>query len=120
MAHVELEADRLSVQMNPLDEVLSLHGTLHIAYGNIRSVTTGPVPPAWFRGVRIGTNIPGVKVAGTFFTPDGMVFYDFHDPSRCLTLELAHQHYHRVVVQVDEDQDPAALAEQISARLRTG
>lgn len=117
MAHVELEADRVSVHMNPLDEILSLHGTLHIPYSHIRSVTTDPVPSAWFRGVRIGTNIPGVKIAGTFFTPDGMVFYDFHDPSRCLTFELAHQHYQRVIVQVDKDQDPTTLASQITARL---
>lgn len=70
-----------------------------------------------YRGVRIGTNAPGIKVAGTFFAGDGMVFYDFHDPRRCLTFELAHQHYRRVVVQVDTDQDPSALAKAIMARL---
>lgn len=117
MAHIELEADRVSVHMNPLDEVLSLHGTLHIPYSHIRSVASDPVPPTLYRGIRIGTNIPGVKVAGTFFAGDGMVFYDFHDPSRCLTFELAHQHYKRVVVQVDKDQDPAVCVRAITAHL---
>ncbi|MGH8126221.1 MAG: hypothetical protein ACREPK_10300 [Rhodanobacteraceae bacterium] len=117
MAHVELEANRLSVHMDPLDEILALHGTLHIPYANIRSVNADPVPPAWSRGFRFGTNVPGVKVAGTFITGDGMVFYDFHDPARCLTLELAHQHYKRVVVQVDKDQDPETLVAKINARL---
>lgn len=117
MAHVELEAQRVSVHMNPLDEILSLHGTLHIPYSHIQSVNTEPVPQAWSRGIRFGTKVPGVKVAGTFITGEGMVFYDFHDPMRCLTFELAHQHYKRVVVQVDADQDPKTLVAQISARL---
>ena len=117
MAHIELETDRVSVQLSPLDEILSLHGSLHIPYSHIRSVASEPVPPALYRGIRIGTNVPGVKVAGTFFAGDGMVFYDFHDPQRCLSFELAHQHYRRVVVQVDKDQDAAVLARAITARL---
>ena len=117
MAHIDLEADRIGVRMSPLDEILALHGTLHIPYRHIRAVAHEPVPEAWWRGIRIGTNVPGLKVAGTFFTGDGMIFYDFHDPDRCLTFELDHEHYRRVVVQVDKDQDPAALAKEIAARL---
>lgn len=117
MAHIELEAERVSVHLSPLDEILALHGSLHLPYSHIRSVNANPVPSAWCRGIRIGTNVPGVKVAGTFFTDEGMIFYDFHDPQRCLTFELAHQHYQRAVVQVDKDQDPATLAGEISARL---
>lgn len=117
MAHIELEDERVSVQLSPLDEVLALHGSLHMPYSHIRSVAADPVPAAWFHGIRFGTDIPGVKVAGTFFTGEGAVFYDFHDPLRCLTFELDHQHYRRVVVQVDKGQDPAELARGISARL---
>lgn len=117
MARIVLEADRVSVHLTPLDEVLALHGSLHILYRHITSVVHNPVPPGWFHGFRVGTNIPGVKIAGTFFNGDGVVFYDFHDPARCLTFELAHQLYKRVVVQVDKDQDPEMLARQISARI---
>lgn len=118
MAHIELEADRVSVHLNPLDEVLALHGSLHMKYRDLTSVVHEPVPGDWYRGFRIGTNIPGVKVAGTFFNGDGVVFFDFHDPARCLTFELAHGFYKRVVVQVDKDQDPDALAMAISARIQ--
>ena len=117
MAHIDLEADRIGVRMSPLDEILALHGTLHIPYRHIRAVAHEPVPEAWWRGIRIGTNVPGLEVAGTFFAGEGMIFYDFHDPDRCLTFELDHEHYRRVVVQVDKDQDPAALAKEIAARL---
>jgi hypothetical protein len=118
MAQVELETKRVSVHLNPLDEVLSLHASLHMPYSHIVSVAFDPVPTPWFQGFRIaGTNLPGVKLAGTFFNGDGVAFYDFHDPSRCLTFALEHQIYKRVVVQVDKDQDPGALADQITKRL---
>ncbi|MGA7966067.1 MAG: hypothetical protein WCB49_09300 [Gammaproteobacteria bacterium] len=67
MARIELEPDRVGVLLNPLDEVLALHDSLHISYSHIVAVRHGPVPEeALFRGIRIGTNIPGVKMAGPF------------------------------------------------------
>ncbi|MGH8128212.1 MAG: hypothetical protein ACRETC_07565 [Gammaproteobacteria bacterium] len=117
MARIELDDSRVNVVLNPLDEVLALHGSLHIPYSHIKSVSHAPVPPEWCRGIRIGTNVPGVKVAGTFFTSEGTIFYDFHDPGRCLTFELAHEKYKQVVVEVNRDQEPAALAAQIASHL---
>lgn len=117
MARIELEPTRIGVILNPLDEVLALHGSLHIPYSHIRSVRHEPVPEALFRGVRIGTNIPGIKVAGSFFTTEGVIFYDFHDPSRCLIFELDHETYKKAVVEVDRSQDPATLAAQIATRI---
>lgn len=120
MARVELGERDVTVRLSPLDEVLALHGSLQIPYTHIAAASADPVPPDWYRGVRIGTNIPGVKVAGTFITGDGAIFYDFHDGERCLSLDLAHEHYRRVVVEVDRDQDPAALASEIQSRARGG
>ena len=117
MARIELEPDRVAVVLNPLDEVLALHGSLHIPYSHIRTVRHEQVPEALFRGIKVGTNLPGVKVAGTFFTPEGVIFYDFHDPSRCLIFELDHETYRKAVVEVDRSQDPATLAAQILARI---
>ena len=117
MARIELESSRVNIVLNPLDEVLALHGALRIPYSHIKSVKHVPVPPEWFRGFRIGTNVPGIKVAGTFFTDEGTIFYDFHDPEHCLTFELAHEKYKRVVVEVNRDQEPTRLAVQIASHL---
>ena len=119
MARIDCDDERIEILLSPLDEVLSLHGSLHIPLTHVRSVRHETVPEEWFRGFRIGTNFPGVKVAGTFFTGDGMIFYDFHDPTRCLILDLAHEHYSRVIVEVDKDQDPGELAGRINALLRS-
>lgn len=117
MAHVEVAPDKLVITLSLADEILSLHGSFHLPYTHIASVSTDPVPEAWFRGVRIGTNLPGVKTAGTFITGDGTIFYDFHNRSRCLTLNLSHETYRQVVVEVDDGLDPEVLAESIRLRL---
>lgn len=66
MAHVDVAPDKLAITLSLGDEILSLHGSFHLPYTHIDSVSTGPIPEAWFRGIRIGANIPGVKTAGTF------------------------------------------------------
>ena len=116
MARIELSERDVTVHLSPLDEVLALHGSLRIPFTHIAAASADPVPPDWYRGFRIGTNIPGVKVAGTFITDEGSIFYDFHDGERCLTLDLSHERYRRVIVEVDRDQDPAALASEIRSR----
>ena len=118
MAHLQLGQDRLEISLSLGDELLSLHGTFHLPYTHITSVSTEPVQAAWFRGFKIGTNIPGVKTAGTFITGDGTIFYDFHSPDRCITLNLNHETYRQVVVEVDAGQDPGALAAAIRERLQ--
>jgi hypothetical protein len=116
MARVRAEDDGVRIELGLADEILSLHGSFHIPYSHIAAVSTDPVPPAWFRGFRIGTNLPGIKVAGTFLTDEGVLFYDFRRPDRCLTLDLRHETYRRVVVEVDADQDRDAVAQEIRSR----
>ena len=120
MARIELGDRDVTLHLSPWDEVLALHGSMRVPYSHILSASADPVDAVAFRGIKIGTNIPGVKVAGTFLTADGAIFYDFHDGQRCLTLQLDHERYRRVVVEVDSDQDPATLAAEIEARLAGG
>jgi hypothetical protein len=40
------------------------------------------------------------------------VFYDVHDPARTVVLELDHEHYRKLVVEVE---DPAAVIAQFRA-----
>jgi hypothetical protein len=117
LAHVDLTQDSVVFHLSLADELLSVHGSLRVPYAHIVSASSDPVPTEWWRGFRVGTNIPGIKVAGTFFGPDGAVFCDFHHNDRCLTLELSHDEYRRVIVEVDPDQSALELAKALSARL---
>ena len=117
VARFQLTDTAVEIDLSLADELLSLHGKFTVPYVHIRSVSTEPVPEALFRGVRVGTNLPGVKVAGTFIAPDGVTYYDFHDPDRCVTLDLDHDRYLRLVVEVDRDEDAPGVARAIEARL---
>lgn len=110
-----VDGDEIVVRLNLLDEILSVHGSLHIPLDHVRSVSADPVPSHFWRGMRVGTNVPGVIVAGTFMSREGTVFYDVRHLDRCITLELEHDHYDRVVVEVDGD--PAEVAAKIRSAM---
>jgi hypothetical protein len=116
MAHVVIEQDHLTIGITGLDRVLAFRSELRIPLAHIRGVEVRP-PEAlsWFHGLRMpGINLPGVVTAGTFYTGDGRVFYDMHDPHQTIALELDHESYRRVIVQVD---DPEAVAAAIQSAL---
>ena len=70
------------------------------------------------KGIRLpGTHLPGVIAAGSFYTFGGeWVFWDVHDPQKALTINLAHEHYIKLVVEVD---DPVATVAAIEEAVRT-
>ena len=39
--------------------------------------------------------------AGTFYQQGGVVFYDVHDPDGTIVLELEHERYNRLIVEVE-------------------
>jgi hypothetical protein len=108
MAHLTLDDTHVHLRMTGLDRVLALKGELSIPLAHITAVN--PRPPeahSWFHGLKFGTNLPGVVTAGTFFIGDGFVFYDMHDPDKTIQLDLDHETYRRVIVQVEESPEEA-------------
>jgi hypothetical protein len=62
-----------------------------------------------------GTSLPGVLTAGTFYQAgEGWMSYDVHDPERTVVLELEHETYRRLVVEVE---DPAAVVATLEAAI---
>jgi hypothetical protein len=47
--------------------------------------------------------------AGTFIQRDGAVFFDVHDPERTIVLELDHETYKRLVLEVASPEAAVAL-----------
>ena len=63
-------------------------------------------------GLRMpGTMVPGLITAGTFLVTDGTIFCDIVHPSKAIVVELEHEHYDRLVIEVE---DPAAAIELLS------
>jgi hypothetical protein len=116
MVRVSITGDRVRFDVEGWDKLWAFKSQLDIPVAHIRSVRFDPdAATGWWHGLRIpGTQIPGVITAGTYYQRDGAVFYDVHDPQRTIVLELDHEHYKRLVVEVE---DPLATVKQLQAAL---
>ena len=107
MVDVSVEGDRVRFDVDGWDKMWALKSRLEIPLSHITSVRVDAEPArGWWHGFRMpGTQIPGILTAGTFYQHDGAVFYDVHNPDNTIVIELDHEHYRRLVVEVA---DPAA------------
>jgi hypothetical protein len=122
MVTVTIEGNRVRFEVEGWDKLWALKSQLEIPLEHIDDVRADPEPArGWWHGFRMpGSQIPGILTAGTFYQHGGAMFYDVHDPDGTIVLELNHEHYQRLVIEVE---DPAAtvarLKDAIARRRRT-
>jgi hypothetical protein len=111
MVQISIHVDRVRFEVEGWDKLWAFRSELEIPLAHIRSVRVDPEPArGWWHGFRLpGTQIPGVLTAGTFYQHDGAVFYDVHDPDRTIVLELEHEHYKRLVIEVFSPEAAVAI-----------
>lgn len=116
MVELTIGTDHVRFEMKGWDKIWALKSDLQIPLSHIRAVRVDPEPArGWYHGLRVpGTDIPGVITAGTFHQKDGWVFFDVHDPDKTIVLDLDHEHYKRLVIEVA---DPAATVASLQAAL---
>ena len=107
MVEITLADGRAQFTVQKWDKLWALRSQLEIPLDHILSVRADPEPAkGWWHGLRLpGTQIPGLLTAGTFYHDGEWVFYDVHDPEGTIVLELDHEHYKRLVIEVA---DPTA------------
>ena len=100
------------------DKLWALKSQLEIPVAHIQAVRADPEPArGWWHGLRLpGTQIPGLLTAGSFYQSDGFVFYDVHDPERTVVIDLDHEHYQRLVIEVA---NPAGVVETLRSAIST-
>jgi hypothetical protein len=70
----------------------------------------------WFDGLKLGgTDIPNIFKAGTFYQDGGLVFWDVRHPEKTIVVELNHERYQKLVIEVE---DPKASVQMINAAAR--
>lgn len=117
MAEVQITLNTLVIDVTGLDKILALKSRLEVPLEHVLGVEVQPQEAhSWWHGLRLpGTHLPGVVTAGTFYWSGDWVFWDVHDPDKTIAIHLQHEHYSRLVIQVDE---PDGTAEAITAALR--
>ena len=119
MVSVSIEGDRVRFEVEGMDKLWAFKSQLEIPLEHIFTVRSDPyAAQGWFHGWRMpGTEIPGLITAGTFYSRDGAVFFDVHSPDKAIVIELNHEHYKRLVVEVD---DPEGTVEMLKAAVDAG
>jgi hypothetical protein len=117
MATISVQGQDLVVEMNGLDKLWSLKSRLTIPLAHVRGATLDPGilgEPKWIRAP--GAHLPGVITAGTFHQDGEKVFWAVRDAQKAVVVELADEHYTRLVVEVDDPRAVVAMVEQATSR----
>ncbi len=117
MTDLKVTDDALEFTVEGMDKLWALHSHLSIPLRDVAGVRSEPeLGPGLAQGLKLaGSLIPGVLQAGTFLGHQGMVFWDVHRPGHAIVVDLQHEHYKQLVVDVP---DPEQAVAEIQAALR--
>ena len=116
MVRISINGDRVQFDVQGWDKLWAVKSQLEIPLAHIRDVRADPESArGWWHGIRLpGTQIPGVLTAGSFYQSGGFVFYDVHDPDGTIVIDLEHEHYTHLIIEVE---DPAASVALLRAAI---
>jgi hypothetical protein len=113
MVKIFPQDDTVVFEVEGWDKLWSLRSRLEIPVAHIKGAHIDPNPAmGWFQGLKLGgTDIPNIFRAGTFYQDGDFVFWDVHHPDKTIVVELAHERYGKLIVEVD---DPDAVVKSIN------
>jgi len=116
MVALTIEDGVATFEVEGADKLWALRSRLQIPLAHIRGARIDTeIAHGWWHGLRApGTSIPGILTAGTFYQHGKRVFWDVHDPSRVVVVELADERYDELVIEVE---DPAITVATIASAI---
>jgi hypothetical protein len=107
---------KLVLNVRGIDKFWALKSTLEIPLEHIAGVRADPkIAHGWWHGLKlIGTDLPGVLWAGTFFQHGKRIFWDVHNPDNTIVIDLHDERYGELIVEVA---DPATAVQMIQSFL---
>lgn len=66
----------------------------------------------WFKGLKIaGTDIPNIFKAGIWYQGEGLVFWDVLNPENTVVIDLDHEHFAKLILEVADPKAAVRLLE---------
>lgn len=121
MVDVSIDGDHVVFAVEGFDRLWALRSRLEIPLEHIAAVGTDAGQVAgWWHGVRVlGSNVPGILTAGTFYHHGELVFWDVHDPTKTVIVSLVHETYKKLIVEVADPSETVALLRNASRGRRS-
>jgi hypothetical protein len=100
---IEISGDNLEIHVRGLHKLWAFKGSLSIPLAHISAVDHAPEIKISEMGWKMaGSRIPGLIRAGTFKGKDGLAFWDVHDQSKAIKVDLHDEDYAYLVLEVDD------------------
>ena len=110
---IDIENGDLVFRLTGVDKVLALKSELKVPLKHVQSVTTEKADWNCFNMLKVvGSRIPGVVADGRFVSKEGLLFYEMHDPDKCVTVELENERYRKIIFEVDDKEATANMIRQ--------
>jgi hypothetical protein len=102
MVEIKIEADKAIFEVQGWDKLWSLRSHLEIPLSHIEGAQVDPNPAmGWFQGFNLaGADFPNIFRAGTFYHEGNLVFWDVHQPEKTIVIDLSHEHYRKLIIEV--------------------
>ena len=107
MVSVSVSDDRAIFEVEGLHKLWSMRSRLEIPLSHITGVEYEPEEVGrWWHGWKVmGTDMPGVFAAGTFFYHGELVFWDVRDVARTIVVSLADERYKKLIIEVADPEE---------------
>ena len=115
MVEISTVEDRLLLHVCGADVLWAFKGSLEIPLAHIAGIRAdSEVARGWWHGFRlIGTEIPGVLHAGTFYQHGKRIFWDVHKPENTVVIELHDERYAELIVEVANPMETVAMVNAV-------
>ena len=120
MVEIKIEGDKAVFEVEGWDKLWSFKSRLEIPPAHIKGAHADPNPAmGWFDGLKIlGTGIPHIFKAGTFYQEGDYVFWDVRHPEKTIVIELDHEHFAKLIIEVADPNAAVALINKAISRGR--
>ncbi len=114
---VRIDDNKLVFELHGIDMILSIRRTLSVPLDHVSSVSTEKVQWQPFHQIKVvGASIPGIIKDGIFLSDDGILFFEMHDPEKCVTVSLNHERFKKIVFEVQDKEDSAKMIRDALAK----
>ena len=107
---IKIDGNSLIFEIHGIDVILSIRRTISIPLKHVTSVSTDRVPWQPFQQIKVtGTSLPGVIKDGMFLSSDGLLFFEMHDPDKCITVSLNNERFKKIIFEVQDKESAAKI-----------
>ena len=107
---IKIEDRNLVFEIHGIDIILAIRKSITIPLDHISSVSTDVVSWEPFQQLKIaGASLPGVVKDGMFLSKEGFLFFEMHDPEKCITVSLNNEKYKKIIFEVQDKESTAKI-----------